>query len=167
MRIDKRDTAGNSKHFLKKGKDNMSKTRRYSRCGKRGPSMKCPSPRAITAQEALSMLESAVSYCQSAGLSVAAANGDNGTLGLFIPNAHYTLRVTDDGTRAAFRLGAGSVSAQSDTAERNGTRATVSAQVDKPRLCPNCDAPMEKRDDGTLKCTRCYWYLTPQDVSAH
>jgi|GEM_PF-2060985 hypothetical protein len=58
----------------------------------------------ITAQDALSMLESAVSYCQQAGLTVGAANGDNGTLGLFIPNAHYLL--TDNGTRAVFRLGA-------------------------------------------------------------
>lgn len=50
------------------------------------------------------MLESAVRYCQQAGLTVHAANGDSGTLGLFIPNAHYA--VTDNGTRAAFRLGA-------------------------------------------------------------
>lgn len=58
----------------------------------------------LSPEMALAMLESAISYCQSAGLKVYAANGDNGTLGLFIPNAHYIL--TDDGTRAAFRLGA-------------------------------------------------------------
>ncbi len=78
----------------------MSKTKRSAR-------RKDPKP--ITAQDALTMLESAVSYCQSAGLKVNAANGDNGTLGLFIPGAHYIL--TDNGTRAAFRLGAVSVSA--------------------------------------------------------
>ncbi len=57
----------------------------------------------VTAQDALMMLESAVSYCQSAGLCVQAANSKDGMLGLFIPNAHYI--VTDNGTRAAFRLG--------------------------------------------------------------
>ena len=82
----------------------MSGTKRYYRCGKRRPSTKCPSPKAITAQEALAMLESAVSYCQSAGLKVQAANGDNGTLGLFVPGAYYLL--TDNGTRALFRLDA-------------------------------------------------------------
>lgn len=108
MRIAKRDMAGNLKHFQKKGKGSMSKTKRLYRCGKREPGTKCPSPRAITAQEALTMLESAVSYCQSAGLKVQAANGDNGTLGLFIPSAHYIL--TEGGTHAVFRLGA--ISAQ-------------------------------------------------------
>ncbi len=74
------------------------------RCGKRAPGAKRPSPRAITAHEALQLLESAVSYCQQAGLQVGATNGDNGTLAILIPNAHYVL--TDSGTRAAFRLGA-------------------------------------------------------------
>jgi hypothetical protein len=43
-----------------------------------------------------------VSYCQLAGLKVAAANGDNGTLAILIPNAHYI----SNGTSAEFRLGA-------------------------------------------------------------
>lgn len=58
----------------------------------------------LSPEMALAMLESAIAYCQQAGLKVYAANGDSGTLGLFIPNAHYVL--SDDGTRAAFRLGA-------------------------------------------------------------
>ena len=81
----------------------MNKIRRgYIKTTRQAAGTKCPSPRAITAQEALSLLESAVSYCQSAGLNVQAQNGTNGTLGLFIPNAQYVL--TDGGTRAAFRL---------------------------------------------------------------
>ena len=91
-----------------------------------------------------------MSYCQSAGLNVQAANGDSGTLGLFIPNTHYVL--TDDGTRAAFRLGTPSVSAQDGAA----SIGTLSAQA---KTCPNCDAPMLRRDDGTWKCTRCYFYV--------
>ena len=57
----------------------------------------------LTPAMALTLLESAVSYCQQSGLNIQAANGDNGTLGLFIPNAHYI--ITDNGTRAFFRLG--------------------------------------------------------------
>lgn len=53
----------------------------------------------ITAPEALQLLESAVSYCQQAGLGVNAAN-EQGALCLFIPRARYI--VTDDGMRAAF-----------------------------------------------------------------
>lgn len=53
----------------------------------------------ITAPEALQLLESAVSYCQQAGLGVNAAN-EQGALALFIPRARYI--VTDDGMRAAF-----------------------------------------------------------------
>ena len=91
----------------------MSATKqKYTKCVKREPGAKCPKPRAITAQDALAMLESAVSYCQAAGLNVSATNGESGTLGLFIPGAHYVL--SDNGTRAAFRLGAmPRVSAQS------------------------------------------------------
>ena len=98
----------------------MSKTRRFYKCGKREQDAK--GPRAITAQEALTLLESAVSYCQLAGLKVQAANGDDNTLGLFIPNTHYIL--TDNGTRAAFRLGA-------VLAQPKPTDADVSAQSDR------------------------------------
>jgi len=80
----------------------------------------------LTPAMALTMLESAVSYCQQAGLQVQAANGDNGTLGLFIPNAHYVL--TDNGTRAAFRLGAFYQARDERGAVSNGTSARVSAQ---------------------------------------
>ena len=55
----------------------------------------------LTPAMALTMLESAVSYCQQAGLQVQAANGAD-TLTLHIPNAYYTL--TNNGTSAAFRL---------------------------------------------------------------
>ena len=103
-----------------KGKDSMSKTRRSYTCGKREQDAK--GPRAITAQEALTLLESAVSYCQLAGLKVQAANGENDTLRLFVPNAHYIL--TDNDTRAAFRLGAVS-------ARPKPTDADVSAQSDR------------------------------------
>jgi len=81
--------------------------RKTFRCGKHG---KCKNPRPITAHEALTLLESAVSYCQQAGLQVSAANGNNGTLGLFVSNAHYVL--TDNGTHAVFRLGTRGVSAR-------------------------------------------------------
>jgi hypothetical protein len=80
----------------------------------------------LTPAMALTMLESAVSYCQAAGLHIQAANGDNGTLGLFIPGAHYVL--TDNGTRAAFRLGA-TPRVSAHTPGNDGTSdARVSAQ---------------------------------------
>jgi len=77
----------------------------------------------ITAQEALTMLESAVSYCQSAGMKVQAINGDNGTLGVFIPGAYYLL--TDNDTRAVFRLGAMSVHAERIPVANIGTKETA------------------------------------------
>ena len=82
----------------------------------------------LTPAMALTMLESAVSYCQAAGLHIQAANGDNGTLGLFIPGAHYVL--SDNGTRAAFRLGRVSAQGAHRDAGNNGTSDTarVSAQ---------------------------------------
>lgn len=55
----------------------------------------------ITATEALQLLESAVSYCQQAGLQVNALN-EQGALCLFIPHAQYS--VSEDGLRAAFQL---------------------------------------------------------------
>lgn len=55
----------------------------------------------ITAPEALQLLESAVSYCQQAGLQVNASN-EEGALALFIPRAQYI--VSDNGTRATFHL---------------------------------------------------------------
>lgn len=60
-------------------------------------------PTRITAHEALQLLESALSYCQAAGMEVQAGNGDEGTLAIYIPNAHYT--ITDNGTRAEIRRG--------------------------------------------------------------
>ena len=95
----------------------MSKTRRVYKCGERKQYAK--GPRAITAQEALTLLESAVSYCQLAGLKVRAANGENDTLTLFIPNTHYIL--TDNGTKAVFRLGASLVQAERTNGTSIGT----------------------------------------------
>lgn len=86
----KQDAPNAPKRERTRGKSKQAKTRRVT-----------PT---ITMQEALELLESAVSYCQLAGLRVRAANQDDGALAVFIPNAHYIL--TDDGTRAAFRLGA-------------------------------------------------------------
>jgi hypothetical protein len=108
-----------------KGKNNMSKTRTSAPKGNsdglhpqrqqkatRAQTSKTTKPRTprkviqiLAPQEALQLLESAVSYCQQAGLQVRAANQDDGALAVFIPNAHYVL--TDDGARAAFRLTAG------------------------------------------------------------
>ena len=82
----------------------MSKTKHIYKCTRHAQGAKCPRPRAITPQEALAVLESTITLCQSAGLQVSAANGDNGTLGLFIPNAYSILG--DNSTRVAFRLGA-------------------------------------------------------------
>jgi hypothetical protein len=105
----------------RKGDDNMSRTKSHTR----GVTARQRKPMPITAQDALDMLASAVSYCQQAGLKVGAANGDNGTLGLFISNAHYLL--TDNGTRAVFRLGAvradNGVSAQD--APNDGTQVSA------------------------------------------
>lgn len=102
----------------------------------------------ITAREALSLLESAVSYCQLAGLQVSAVNGDNGTLELFIPNAHYLL--TKSGTRAMFQLTA------------QDKPMGVAGQEPVTRTCPNCDGKIVRREDGTFKCTRCYFYINAQ-----
>lgn len=55
----------------------------------------------LTPSEALTVLQSAVNVCQSAGLLVMAANVD-GTLLLTVPGAHYVT----DGNRAEFRMGA-------------------------------------------------------------
>jgi Resolvase, N terminal domain len=99
-----------------KGKDIMSKTKHvYKKCTKHAQGAKCPSPRAITPQEALILLEDATHYCQSAGLQVSAANGDNGTLGLFIPNAYCI--PSNNNTRMAFRVGAMPPAANISTTE--------------------------------------------------
>ena len=100
----------------------MSKTKHIYKCTRHAQGAKCPSPRAITPQEALAVLESAITYCKSAGLQVSAANGDNGTLGLFIPNAYSILSYNS--TRVAFRLGAMPQAAGIGTVEisaRSGT----------------------------------------------
>jgi hypothetical protein len=54
----------------------------------------------VTVDEALSLLQSAVSYCQSAGLPILAANGKEG-LTLTIPGVCYFT----NGKAAEFRIG--------------------------------------------------------------
>ena len=81
----------------------MKKTRRSVRNGK-------PSP--ITAQEAVSLLQSARGYCQQAGIAVRAYNWPDGVT-LTLPGVFYSL--TDDGTAATFHIGT------SPTAKRIGT----------------------------------------------
>jgi len=114
----------------------MPQTNKNTTSGARARKRKTQDP--LTPAMALAMLESAVSYCQQSGLKVGAANltqNGAGTLGLFIPNAHYVL--SDNGTRAAFRLGAfyqvrddaPGVSAQAERAGCIGTSvAGISAQ---------------------------------------
>jgi hypothetical protein len=97
----------------------MSKTKRGTQVVSAHRRRKDKEP--LTPAMALTMLESAVSYCQQSGLNIQAANGDNGTLGLFIPGAHYVL--TDNGTRAAFRLGAFYQARDERDAVSNGTSA--------------------------------------------
>lgn len=94
----------------------MSKTRANARNARKGNNKQHKAQRtqtrrartntAITAPEALQLLESAVSYCQQAGLGVNASNEISPTgernLALFIPRAQYI--VSADGARAAFRL---------------------------------------------------------------
>jgi len=71
--------------------------------GTRNVTARQRTPKPVTLIEALAMLESAVSYCQAAGLTITAANSDSDALCLYIPNAHYI--ITDNGTRAAFQIG--------------------------------------------------------------
>jgi hypothetical protein len=91
--------AANLKRSPLKGKNNMSKTKRATRNGATNRP-----PRRIQTlapREALQLLASAFAYCQQAGLTVNAANGEDETLVLFIPRARYV--VTANGG-AAFVL---------------------------------------------------------------
>lgn len=56
----------------------------------------------LTAQEALQILQSAIGYCQQAGLTVQAANSGTGLM-LTIPGAYYT--TVENGTEVTFALG--------------------------------------------------------------
>ncbi len=57
---------------------------------------------AVSAGQALQMLQSAIGSCQLAGLQVQAANSDAGLV-LTVPGAYYA--VTPDGGAAEFRMG--------------------------------------------------------------
>lgn len=56
----------------------------------------------ITAEEALQILQSAIGYCQQAGLKVQAANSGTG-LTLTIPGAYYT--TVENSTEVTFHMG--------------------------------------------------------------
>lgn len=71
----------------------------------------------VTAQEAVSILQSAIGYCQQAGIAVQAYNWPDGVT-LTLPGVFYT--VTNNGTEAQFHIGT--------PAPNNGTpEAAVSA----------------------------------------
>jgi len=61
----------------------------------------------VTPNAALQLLQSASNFCLQAGLQVTAANDDNGTLVLSIPNAHCIQ--IDGGRHTAFRAGSISI----------------------------------------------------------
>ena len=56
----------------------------------------------ITAQEAVSILQSAIGYCQQAGIAVQAYNWPDGVT-LTLPGVFY--RMTNNGTAAEFHIG--------------------------------------------------------------
>ena len=60
----------------------------------------------VTPEQALQMLQSAIGYCQVAGLAVQAENSDSGLV-LTLPRVAYGLM--PDGSSAEFRLDAAEV----------------------------------------------------------
>ena len=68
------------------------------------PRTKRGTVQSVTPEQALQMLQSAIGYCQVAGLTVQAANCDAGLV-LTIPDVGYAL--TPDGNGAEFRLETG------------------------------------------------------------
>ena len=56
----------------------------------------------VTAQEAVSILQSAIGYCQQAGIAVQAYNWPDGVT-LTLPGVFYT--VTNEGAAAEFHIG--------------------------------------------------------------
>ena len=73
----------------------MSKT-------KKNGSGKQPLP--VTAQEAVSILQSAIGYCQQAGIAVQAHNGLEGVT-LTLPGVFYSVTTERDGPAAQFHIG--------------------------------------------------------------
>ena len=72
----------------------------------------------VTAQEAVNILQSAIGYCQQAGIAVQAHNGPEGVT-LTLPGVFYTM--TNNGTAAEFHIGTAPAN--------NGTpEAAISAQ---------------------------------------
>ena len=65
-----------------------------SRTKKNGDGKK---PVPVTAQEAVSILQSAIGYCQQAGIAVQAHNGPEGVM-LTLPGVFYVVTVGRDGT---------------------------------------------------------------------
>lgn len=71
----------------------MSRTKKNENANKSLP---------VTAQEAVSILQSAIGYCQQAGIVVQAHNGPEGVM-LALLGVFYS--VTNDGTAAQFHIG--------------------------------------------------------------
>jgi len=71
----------------------MSRTKKNENANKSLP---------VTAQEAVSILQSAIGYCQQAGIAIQAHNGPDG-VALTLSGVFYT--VTNDGTAAQFHIG--------------------------------------------------------------
>ena len=69
----------------------------------------------VTAQEAVSILQSAIGYCQQAGITVQAHNGPDGVT-LTLPGVFYS--VTTDGTAAQFHIGTSLPHSGTSNAER-------------------------------------------------
>ncbi len=73
------------------------------------------------------MLQSAIGYCQAAGLTVQAGNSSRG-LALTIPGASYAL--TDDGKRAEFRIGTSQLPAATGDGTLFGYRRGAAGQIE-------------------------------------
>jgi hypothetical protein len=58
----------------------------------------------VTAQEAVSILQSAIGYCQQAGIAVQAHNGLDGVT-LTLPGVFYTVTAKREGAAAEFHIG--------------------------------------------------------------
>jgi hypothetical protein len=88
-----------------KGRHNMKRTKRNV-------------GEALTAEEALQILQSAIGYCQQAGLAVQAANSGTG-LTLTIPGAYYT--ATDERAGVTFHIGTPEPTKSGDLPEKQAS----------------------------------------------
>ena len=72
----------------------------------------------LTAQEALQILQSAIGYCQQAGLAVQAANSGTG-LTLTIPGAYYT--TANEKSGVTFHIGTPEPTKSGDSPEKQAS----------------------------------------------